>query len=794
MKFAKKIFVGIIAVSMLLSTLALSISADTPKLPVENLSDVYEYLSCEKYLVEDYDGYDAGDYAMPVGSSSFGYVNGEATSSVAADSSNKYLLITNNSTKQVGYSMYWSSVQSLVTSFDFRTGDANGNGGSDFFVKATLGDYFQDITLFAVNTSLAGNREFIYSEYNEDRVTYSTVIADVAPELGVWYHVDILFSPDTEEYSVTLKKGADTVFSFADKIDKSETGVDSVRIYVSDSNGAGETKTAFDNVCAYEGTAVRDVFNPDNTLADIIIAIDSYAKDSATSLDKKLDIVDFYSELFSKENDSDEIFYEVPEGIAKRAEVLAVVEGVEAFVNKTSAEALVTYVDEAKAKATYYEKAEHLESYAKEYYDMFASFGDELGTLPGMSSENLNAVKKALEEYEKLSSWISDVEYYSEAFVYAIETGYDALDKNYETMRVTYASLSIMIDRVAPEYKYSEVEPETKYPTVADAIAEYKALEAKIAAISKNASEIFIPAVNAMDNTQVEAVSAEAPFLTKNFDVLYQNYLSARSVYKNGTVHEALDPETYPGLEAAISEYLYFEEYILARIDECNDFIAIVSGASSSNYYQTILEQVEEAGLYLDSNKEKSLEEFEGVSEAISSYLALVEKIEANETGAVAYINAVNQIDINASYAVLKAAVASARQLKGEGFLMGIAGVEDANIKFSAADAKVAALEGNSSTLISAVNALKTAKTLSERRELIFIANNAKDKAEASIDGVAEAKTELNTQIQKYNSDVNRVNALFGDVVSNSSLSISAAASSSDAVSNSAGAFSALIK
>ena len=87
MKFAKKFFVGILAVAMIVSCLTLSASAaDAPKLPSENLSDVLEYLLYDDpFIVEDYDSEEVGAYE-PV-DSFFGFTKGNSALSIVGDSS-----------------------------------------------------------------------------------------------------------------------------------------------------------------------------------------------------------------------------------------------------------------------------------------------------------------------------------------------------------------------------------------------------------------------------------------------------------------------------------------------------------------------------------------------------------------------------------------------------------------------------------------------------------------------------------------------------------------------------------
>ena len=798
MKFAKKIFVGLMVVAMLVSCFAFAASAEAPERPVEKFESVLEYIGKDTYLVEDYESQEGSEYVfvpshfytdeeageVPY----FEFVESDkATTAVVSESGKKYLSITNeNSDKVVGYKMLAGSdgYGYLVASFDFKTGDVGGTNGADVFVKATLGDYFDDVTLFAANTSDDSNMEFLYSEYDSDRIVYSTVKATAVPELGVWYHVDVCFSPEGETYWVEVTKGEEVVLSFEDTIYDSAAGIDSVRIYVSDSADAGVTKTSIDNLAAYEGTAVRDVINSKATLADLAVKIDAYARHEATPVAEKVEVADFYADFYGDSDNS----YVAPDDIANKAELDAIRANAESFRNQAYLLALETYTKETNSIEGYYAKTEHLSEKVARFYDLFE--GKDSSSFVGLEAAD---IEKVLATYGEVVGDLEETRLYSEAFVRAVEVGYDAKNKDFGYMQLKYASLSTLVDEIELDYKYSDVKADTKYPTVADAKAEYDALEAKILAIVKNASEVFIPAVEKMDKTQVESVSKESPYITANFEALYQNYLTASSVYSNGTVHEALDPATYPGLTEVIAEYLEYEAYVQERIAECNAFVQAIRGAENSTYYKTLVEQLDKAALYLDGNKEQSLDKYTGVEAAVALYDSLVEKLGNSKKAADAYIAAVNAIDVNASYATLKSAVDAARVLKADSSLVGYAGIAEADAKFAEADAKLSVLQGHSSTLLYAIEALKTADTLAERRELIFIALNAKDGAEENITGVTAAKAELENYIKKYNEDVARVNALFAGVVDSVASSISSFAPT-DGVIISAEVVEALLK
>jgi hypothetical protein len=392
-----------------------------------------------------------------------------------------------------------------------------------------------------------------------------------------------------------------------------------------------------------------------------------------------------------------------------------------------------------------------------------------------------SAILEAISTYKNIESSLDRIEIDCKAFVSQVEKGYNPQSGDYSHMKGQAAAIGVFVENgnLDPDYSTGSA----KYTTVGDALAEYNKLLEKIAKIEKNFAA-FEPAVKAMDTTQVSSVSATSPYLTKNFETLVSNYNKASSVYKNGTICDGLDPSTYPGLSALIERYLAAGEYVEVRIAECKLFISIIDGAEASSYYVTTRDQLNVASNYLDDKKEFALEKYEGVEDAVGRYYALVDELAATVKAANDYIQAVAAINIEAGYKELKAAVDAATALREKGNVVGIDGVVEANNKYTAAEAKVVSLEGNSQTLISAVENLKSAETLMERRKQIFIAVNAKNNAEDTISGVTAAKAELDSQIAKYNADIAAANALASTAVTNA-CSVTSASSSGTTVAKS---------
>ena len=781
MKFAKKILVGIVAVALLVSCLALSTSAEAPTRPIKDFKSVLEYRDLETYLIEDYQGYAEGAFTFNdkasdlVKDPKFTYVASSGSSQkIACEGEDKMLAVTTSSTDPVGYKFLAKDGDSLlpriIMSFDFKSGDSS-VGGSDVKVLATLPEYFDDVTLFAANLS-GETRSFTYAKYDEDRITYSSVTAEAVPELNTWYSVDIIYDLVNGVYSIAVCSEGEVVFSFENPIYK-DTGIDSIRFYTS--NPAETTGiTYIDDLTAYNGSFLRDVADPENALADLLIAIDRYAKDPLTSIEEKLEVVDAYEYIYSK--------YTIPTDIVKYKEMKAVADDVLGFKNRTFAAAFVAGVNELRAIEGYYAKVDYRDTYVKSYYDLYTS--DKVSDYEKMDGlkdsfdderSYAEAIVEAKGAYDAINSALLETKEYSENFAKQIEDGFDIATNDYELMVTKYNLLSLTVSKIDCSYRYSDVNPDTKYPTLLDAYNAYLTLESRIAAIEENV-KIFVPAVLAMEINEVETLTPEEPFLTKDFKTLCDNYAIASSVYKNGTIHDYLDPATFAGdvnLVELIADFEAKKAYIDSRIAACNEFISIINGANASTYFVTVVTELERAALYLDADKEYSLEKYEGVSEAIATYSTILARVEKNRTDAANYIAAVNAIDMEAGYTSVRAKVDAALPLKEAGSVTGIEGVEAADIKLAEALSYVETLEGYSSTLISSVKAIKDAKTLAERRDLIFLALSVKDKAETSISGVSAALNALTKAISDYDADVEALNELFSGVVSDASIVIS---------------------
>ena len=809
MKFAKKFFVVLMAMALLVTCLAISSSA-TSDFTADNIEDVIEYHLYKTYMIETFENYEVTifDDVDETVIDGYKYVDddrveiknafsfsesGKASLDYAVEldgENNKVLKVTNTTNNEIDYVAEFEDTKKLVVSLrvktnDFVTEKDNTVNGSKFSIVLQVNnpeneiDVTPTLAMFAMDCRDTENMKFTFCEYTKsgDDHIYSdnAVVSNIAPELDKWYQIDAVFDFAIGKYYVNIESEDGAVGG---------TGVQSLgtlesakraRLLMNDIYGKTGTVTYLDNVFVYQGSFVRDVENKDAATSEAIINLDAMANDAATSLEDRVRIADVYKELFGeKKNGGLEYRPTEPEepnededipvnpGTPNYEQVNKIIDGSEAYMNSTYAEALITYVDSLKS-LTYYDKikmaGQHYDDYDidgyADYFDaMFCENGQteaDVAALVGLSPDIAKEIVRVKDLYDAEQDVIKTIEYQSNAFG-SLLMGFDPNNKDYNYIKESFEALSLFTKRDGT-FKFAVeneiAEENIKFATIADAEPIYTALGAKKAEIEANA-------INFMGI--IDKMSAE-PVPQQGFKALLDTYEEAVAAYNSGVIHKDLDNSTYPGLSSAIALYNIRCDYVEERIALSNEFKSIVEAANASTYYPTIVAQLAKAAPYVDPNNKAIEFDYEGVTKAKATYDALQADVATIKADSDAYLAAVNAIDMTAAYSALKTAVVTAvAKDQGTKFL-GIPGITEANIKLAEAEAKVMSLEGNSATLIAAVEQLKAATTIAERRELIFVANAAQAKAEATIPGVADAKTELASQIAKFDADVAAANA-----------------------------------
>ena len=381
--------------------------------------------------------------------------------------------------------------------------------------------------------------------------------------------------------------------------------------------------------------------------------------------------------------------------------------------------------------ADYYSRYEYAHNYALTYDYLPAD--DQLAGLPGMTDELIASLIAARKAVADEKSELAVIQAHSESFIAFIST-YDPEEKDYYALNAFYEqAISDLYTKRALEYE-----------GMAECTAIYVELVERVLTMNADVYE-FVNHVTTME-------------FAASFGYLYAAYVDATESYykygEPGVINPGLDNASHPEINAKIEYYLLKAPFIQAKAKECDDFIAIIDEAKNTSYYTSLVGKLEEAVPYLDLIQN----DYPGIAESLALYYALGESVANAENASEAYIAAVKAIEGKTEFYAKKTAVEAAAVLKAHGDVLGYEGVTEANIALAEAEADINFREGNSTTLISLVEQIKAAKTLSEKRGLIRLANAHVEGADDGYTGVTEAKAALAEAVKSFEAAVNQAN------------------------------------
>ena len=245
------------------------------------------------------------------------------------------------------------------------------------------------------------------------------------------------------------------------------------------------------------------------------------------------------------------------------------------------------------------------------------------------------------------------------------------------------------------------------------------------------------------------------------FGPLYAAYVEANFFYTqygtDAVINPDLDQSTKEGLEDKIVSYEAKVDNVLTIAAICDNFKRIINEATISSYYSSLVGELEEAAVVREEFGDYEMD-YPGLADAVAIYNELVAAVSASKSAVEAYITAVNAIATKTTFSEKKAAVTAALALKDKGDVLGMEGVVEANIALTNAEAEVNFLESSSKTFISLVEQLKAATTLAQRRALIHLAKASALDAEATYTGVSVATDDLAFEIAEFEADVEAAN------------------------------------
>lgn len=734
MKFSKRILVVLAVVAMIVSCFAITSSAD---FTADNIEDVLEYYQEPTYVSESFGGLTAGagySYSVNVGGDEVKITTDGAHGAVEAE--NAYLeyvgVKDGNNVYPFGYSVTMANNKpNLVVSMKIKADKTETSVAPVFSIN---------VYAFDGQGAPVGENGLVVPvtvDFNTGKVSYAKVsatdsgvfntvpLSDFKVECGKWYTVNLVVNSSKGVYSFSVIPGEGAAYnspsiSLGDAESVNELSARFVNLPENEGS-----KMAFDDVAIYGGTYLRGNKTLATATGEALVNLSALA---ATDIDieTKIRIANVYEVITTSSA------YTPAEITGKTVEeISALYEAAKAYISKVNEEAFVHSVSLINETRSYSRRLAQLKNI--EYY---------MSRLTVAQQELLaDEVIKYQAEVRKLDELRRD----SLEYITAIDN-YDSENRTYSYILTNYDYISELRGRNG------------SYPGVYERLEKFTELETKRNEIVYNVTT-FQSAVAAMK-------SPESDFITR-----YNSYLEAKKVFNGGAIHGDVDVATVMGLTSDIASYTTIEVELTAVIAECETFITAVKSAQLSTYYATIKKELAIAELYVDADKTAYTVEadYPGVKEASDAIASIKERISAMETAASAYISAVNEISTKTTFDEKKTAVANAYKLKESGDVIGIDGVNEANVALANIDAALDVLEGNSKTLLNSVAALEdTTLTLAERREQIIIANNAKDSAEPTYVGVTEAKAALEGYVAAYNEQVSAINAAFGNVIKSS--------------------------
>lgn len=785
MKFAKKLAVVLLMLALLVSSSAIFASAEFTE---DNIEDVLEYYCTNVYVREDLNTLDAEGVHEALLYSSHEMVKDPK------DEENSVWHIVPGDMRNANLVMNLGEqpVDKLVLSTKLMLGEPAADEDESTIEKAPKLNF--NIRLHKENGLYDASSFFsfdcqsgkiIYYSYSEESGRLDTAnVLEQAPVYGVWYELDFIFNFEKGSYGFTLKNG-DNEISINDVSVGPFVATSELRMLLTESRKA---QLWLDTIDLYEGSFLRDTTDAGKsaTTVDYLKKLDALSK-TDISLETKLRIAEVYRVLLIEKS------FTPDTEIADYDEVVSLIDSDFAYINAAYKDAILYYSSQIDKTASYGERMEYL-PFLDAQSARLPLDEAEFVLLPGLDADAFALVSASREDIEAERTDLEDIKTGSDAYIVKSAT-YDADNKDYAYMTEFLAGLSA-IENV-----------DITYPGVVDTKA---AVEDKLDAKIKSIVDVVTKFITATDAMQV-IISAvpEHGVCGDSFENLYYGLFldkkdgdatvkGAQSLYNGGVLHEGLDNATYPGLSEKITLYLAEEDYINSRVLASETFITYVRLASSATQYNIILEKLQLAAKCIDDDlTEFTVEDkYEGVAEAKAQYAALVKKLADLEAAAKLYVAEAAKVEaaMNSGYNALKAALSKALELKKTGDVAGMTGVKEANIILANAEAVIESFEGFSKQLIDSVNALDAENlTLSQRRALINSASTAKAKSTDEIDGVADAKTKLDAQITKYNSDIAAANAAFESAMV-TAVSVSVSVAPNDAAGKAQVAFVALFK
>ena len=598
--------------------------------------------------------------------------------------------------------------------------------------------------------------------------TQYTTIEGFSPKVDTWYSVAVCFNAEDEICSFDIIEGEEKVAEVSYAI-PGANGISAFECkgafsryetmfweYIDDPENPIHAKMYIDDMEIYEGSYKRTPSEKESISEITLKEIADFYKSEACSREDKVVIAGVFYELLGY--DAEAILGYVPEAWE--------------YVNLTYANEIIARTAAIDKTANYYDRINYIETQVAPFNDKIAA--GVITELIGVSAEIVAEINVAREAIAAEMADLGTIKAHSEGFIEAIKA-YVPENRNYDAIVACYVAVT--------DDNYKLRSPD--YVGVAEAEEIFAKIEFKYNRMIAD-TEAFVAAVT-------ELKSKEA-----NFGAYFSAYTAANTLYckydempeyANGAFitpdadiydvpadDEYVASEKVIAVRAAIEYFLTNEETILANAALCDAFNMAVLKAYASDYFPTtssLIDAADAAYAAIAENFEY-LKDYEGieVEKTLVDTVAALADVKAGKrdeklAATALYIDAVNKIDAAEGFYAKREAVKDALALKGAGDNLAIAGVLEANLKLTAAEAEVNEAEGNSKSVIALVAKLEGAKTISERRDIIRQINEHVEGVANDYEGVTAAIASFETLLAAFNADVAEANRALMSAIKN---------------------------
>ena len=719
MKMAKRIFIALLIVSVMVSAFALTSAADSgSSVDYRYLLEYYEEPTLFYY---DFTGEDV-DYSSSILVKRPTRFN-ETYGTDAAAPVDKYLSleitpINGKLDKFVDTHVYfnWNGENGIDDFMINMTVSGSGTDSLPRIIISVADEVCESADVGnTIGTTIAAidyrNGYFSYLKKtvsSEGAVTIAETNTSFSVKAEAWYDIELVYDYESRSASIKITDVANprNSYSVSDAYVPYDI-VKNVRIgaHGTDYGNARGTIMKFANIYALGGQYKRDPANRQADIESALIKMYDVFKDESVELEDKIAICDVSNKLvsygFTTEN----------------AEVQNVINSLSVGVIGLYNNKIETCVNNYQSLPDFASKKAMVDD-AMHCVQMLEEMD-----LSGIEESLVSSVNANISAIKVVDESIKAIEADSIAFIDAVTlaNGVDLTD---------YVAVNSLLD-VIKTYN-----PDVTYEGIEESYAFYLKLS-NAAATIKESAEAFIGAVEvANDDTLGINDRADAYRLIE--DIYYDN-------------------ETYPGVTEALAIYSdSVVPYLSVEIEKGDSFIKYVNKAGYAIYVSAKQENLDIAKTYMDICHP----EYRGVAEAKLLYAEIQDQVNSQVSSANAYIAAVNSIDSLSGDALITA-VKNAQSLQEAGNVLGVPGVTEANIKLDKLVAEIELRTEYCAYFIRTVNSIDTATSAEELYAILKEAKDVEDDADPAFEGVSEASAKLDKAIADYNARVNEANAEF---------------------------------